>query len=125
MLHDQDAARKIYWQMRKQVLQRARTTRGNANGDDVGRCQGLEFAGPPPRCVPQQELRLHARALRRGLDLPDQFVGNFGHARRHILRFGHEIECAQRQCLKRDRRPGGRMRADDDDRQLPVPHDLL
>src|SRR5208337_2054943 len=55
----------------------------------------------------------------------NQLVGDFGHARRHILRLGHEIECPQRQRLERDRRPGGRMRTDDDDRQLPMPHDLF
>ena len=126
VLYYHESPRKVSGKLRQHVLQRVRPSSRNPNRHHTRR-SGLR--GQRRLVCATQFFRgrvdAYSVALGRSLDLGNQFLCDLRHARKDVLRLGHEIKSAQSQRLECDRRALGAMRTDHNYWQVMPPNNFL
>ena len=106
MLDHQNGGREMSRQLGQKILQGLRASGRNPDGHDAGGpIVGLDLRGSRRAFLEQP--RRHFAGLRGRLDFGNQLPGDLRHARRNIVRFGHEIKRSQGERLEGDRRAFG------------------
>ena len=107
MLDHQNGRREMSRQLGQKILQGLRASGRNPDGHDAGGpIVGLDLRDSPRAFL--EQARRHFAGLRGRLDFGNQLPGDLRHARRHVVRFRHEIKSTERERLEGYRRTFGR-----------------
>src|SRR5579872_5740325 len=125
MLHHHDAPREIRRQLRQHILKRLWAAGRNSYGDNSARLpiggrrhlQTLDW-------FRQSARDLNSATVCRSLDLCDELLPAFLHARSHIRWLSDKIKGSQRKSLQRDRSALGAMRTNHNHRQPVTAHNF-